>query len=109
MFVTGVNPRSERTAAVVLPDWLDAKADVVRAWVPGQVLSCQVCQTPDWVWGEFRRADADAPRVAVESFCFRHLPTDWYTGRDGPARFDERVVGGRLEGPSATIDDVTRF
>ena len=96
-------------AMVVLPDWVDRKADVVRVWVPGYVLACRVCGTRDRVWGEFRRADADAPQVAVESFCLRHLPTDWYTGRDGPALFDERVVGGRLEGPSDTIDDVTRF
>ena len=82
MPVTRVNPRSRSTAAVVLPVWLDAKADTVRAWVPGRVLACQVCRTRDLVWGEFRRDVAGAPRVAGDAFCLRHLPRDWYTEHD---------------------------
>lgn len=89
--------RQESAVAIVLPDWLDAKADVVRAWVPGGLLACQVCHTRDLVWGEFRRADAGAPRVAVEGFCFRHLPKDWYTGWEGPSVFDRIPVRHALD------------
>ena len=88
MPVTRVNPRSRSTAAVVLPVWLDAKADSVRAWVPGRVLACQICRTRNLVWGEFQRDAPGAPRVAGRAFCLRHLPRDWYTGQEGPSLFD---------------------
>ena len=102
--MTQVNPRSGRTAAVVLSDWLDAKADCVRAWVPGRVLACQVCQTRDRVWGEFRRGAAGAPRVAARAFCLRHLPADWYTGAEGLSLFDR--IPARLKADPRDTDAV---
>ena len=97
MLVTRVNSRARRTAAAVLPDWLDAKADVVRAWVPGGVLACQICRTRELVWGEFRRDAPGAPRVAGRAFCLRHLPPDWYTGQEGLSLFDRIPVRPRAE------------
>ena len=88
MPVTRVNPRARSAAAAVLPVWLDAKADSVRAWVPGRVLACQICRTRNLVWGEFQRDAPGAPRVAGRAFCRRHLPRDWYTGQEGPSLFD---------------------
>ena len=95
MPVTRVNPRARSAAAAVLPVWLDAKADSVRAWVPGRVLACQICQTRDLVWGEFQRDAPGAPRVAGRAFCLRHLPPDWYTGQEGPSLFDRIPVRPR--------------